>query len=76
MFGKFWGLSHVAFVRHHPDFTSNVSLREYHTILHKFTLRTEVHSIIQLARPSSRNELVAKLSNLSIHDKTLQIKMR
>lgn len=76
MVGNVPGLSHVAFVRHHPDLTSDVSLREDDTILYKLAFRAEVHSIIQLARPSPRNELVAKLSDMRVHNKTLQINMR
>jgi hypothetical protein len=71
MVGKVWGLSHVAFVRHHPDLTSDVLLREGDTVIHKLMLRAEKHSIIQLARPSPRDELVAKLPDLRVHDKTL-----
>jgi hypothetical protein len=71
MAGKVRGLSHVAFVRHHPDLTSDVLLREDDTILQESVFRTEIHSIIQLARPSPRDELVAKLPDLRVHDKTL-----
>ena len=71
MVRKARGLSHVAFVHHHPDLTSDVLLREGDTVIHKRMLRAEVHSIIQLARPSPRDELVAKLPDLRVHDKTL-----
>lgn len=71
MVGKVRPLSHVAFVRHHSDLTSDVSLREDDTVLYKLALRAEVHSIIQLARPSPRDELVAKIPDLRVHDKTL-----
>ncbi len=71
MAGSARGLSHVAFVRHHPDFASDVLLREDDTVLRELTLRAEVHSIIQLARPSPRDELVAKLPDLRVHDQTL-----
>lgn len=72
MVGKGRSLSHVAFVRHHSDLTSNVSLREDDTVLYKLALRAEVHSSIQqLARPSPRDELVAKISDLRVHGNTL-----
>ena len=76
MIGHVQGLSHVAFVRHHSYLTSDVLLRENDTVLYKLAFRAEVHSIIQLARPSPRDELVAKLPNMRVHDETLQINMR
>ena len=42
MIKKARGLSHVAFVHHHPDLTSDVLLREDDTVLNELTLRAEV----------------------------------
>lgn len=73
---KGWGLSHVAFVRHHLHLTSDLLLREDDTVLDELALRAEKHPIIQLARPSPCHKLVAEVPDLRIHDKALQIKMR
>ena len=68
-------MSHVAFVRHHPDLAGDLLLREDDAVVHKLTLRAEVQSVVQLARPSTGDELVAKVSDLNVHYETFQIDM-
>ena len=65
----------VTLVQCEADLTVDTALREQQAVLDKLTLRREVHAIVQLVAPVVRDELIAQVADLCVHDQTLKIQM-